>query len=388
MQQQLAAAARNAHQEMVQWRRYLHENPEITWQEYETTEWIARWLDQWNVPYIRPAATGLVGIITGNRPGPTVAVRADIDALPIHEENTFSFASKRPGAMHACGHDGHTASLLGLTRFLSQNRDFPGTVKLLFQPAEEGGAGALKFVEAGVLDDVSACIGVHLMSTLPTGQVSITEGPAMAASDGFTARIQGKGGHAASPHQAVDPIVVACAAVMNLQTIVSRRVDPIKSAVITIGSIHAGQAANVIPDSVEIKASIRSFDPEVRQQLHDEVIRTLEGTCAVYGATVQVEYRFGYPCVNNDPAITDVLREASAEVVGEANVLKAAPIMGSEDFAYYSQKCPSSFLFVGAMNPEEGANWPHHHPRFTVDEAALPHSMEILGRAALKLLGK
>ncbi|MFZ5815711.1 MAG: M20 metallopeptidase family protein [Bacillota bacterium] len=387
MQAQLAAMAREWSRDLTEWRRHLHANPEVSFQEYETTEWIARRMEEWGIPYTRPTPTGLVGMIEGRRPGKTIAVRADIDALPIAEENDFPFASTRPGAMHACGHDGHTAILLGLSRFFSQNREFAGRIKLLFQPAEElppGGAKA--FVEAGVLDDVDACIGLHLISEVPTGGASICDGPMMANSDGFSAKIYGRGGHGASPHQTVDAVMVACNAVMNLQTIVSRKVDPTKPAVITVGSIHAGTTFNVIADSAEIKGTVRSFHSEVRQQLHDEIKRTLENTCAIYGATVELAYNWGYPALVNDAGIADVLRAAAQETLGEGNLSVQRPIMGGEDFAYYSQKVPAAFLFLGCRNPEVGANWEHHHPRFTIDEAALPLGMEILGRATLRLL--
>lgn len=387
MLERLAAAARASADDMIQWRRHLHENPEISFAEYETTEWLARQLEAWSIPYTRPTPTGLVGLIEGNRPGKTIAVRADIDALPIHEENAFAFASKRPGAMHACGHDGHTSVLLGLTRFLAANRDFPGRIKLLFQPAEEkppGGAQA--FVNAGVLDDVEACIGLHLISDIPTGKASITAGPMMANSDNFTARIQGKGGHGASPHQTIDAVMVACNAVVNLQTVVARKIDPTRPAVISVGSIHGGNASNVIADMAELKATVRSFHDDVRQQLHDEIKRTLESTCAMYGATLEFQYTWGYPACVNHPEMTEVMRTAAREVLGQENVLVQEPIMGGEDFAYYGRKVPAAFLFVGCRNASEGAEWPHHHPRFTIDEASLSHSMEILGRAALKLL--
>lgn len=387
MLDRLASAARDWQQELTVWRRYLHQHPELSFEEYETTEWIAAKLAEWAVPFTRPTPTGLVGVVEGSRPGRTIAVRADIDALPIREENSFAFASSREGVMHACGHDGHTAILLGLTRFLSQHRDFPGRIKLLFQPAEEkppGGAQA--FVKAGVLDDVDACIGLHLISDIPTGKGGICAGPMMANSDGFLARIQGRGGHGASPHETVDAVMVACNAVVNLQTVVARKVDPTRPAVISVGAIHAGTTFNVIADSAELKGTVRSFHDDVRRQLHDEIVRTLESTCAMYGATVDVQYQWGYPACVNDPRITEVMREAAREVLGESEVFVQEPQMGGEDFAYYGHKVPAAFLFVGCRNEEIGANWAHHHPRFTVDERALPHGVEILGRAAFKLL--
>lgn len=388
MQTHLKTAAHEWARDLTEWRRYLHAHPEISFQEFETTEWIARKMEEWGIPYTRPTPTGLVGVIEGKRPGKTIALRADIDALPIPEANEFAFKSTRPGTMHACGHDGHTAILLGLSQFFSQNRDFAGRIKLLFQPAEElppGGAKA--FVEAGVLDNVDSCIGLHLISEIPTGSASICAGPMMANADGFRAKINGRGGHGASPHQTIDAVMVACNAVVNLQTVVARKVDPTKPAVVTVGSIHAGTTFNVIADTAEIQGTVRSFHAEVRQQLHDEIKRTLESTCAMYGATVELNYTWGYPAVLNDAGITDVLRTAGQETLGDGKVLEQSPIMGGEDFAYYTQKVPAAFMFVGCRNADVGSNWEHHHPRFTVDEASLPLGMEILGRAAIKLLG-
>jgi amidohydrolase len=385
MYQQLAAEARAIAPMLTEWRRYLHANPELSFAEVATTNWLAERLDQWGVPYTRPTPTGLVGLIEGNRPGKTIAIRADIDALPITEATGLPFSSTHSGVMHACGHDGHTAILLGLTKFFNHNRDFAGRIKLLFQPAEEqppGGAQA--FVKAGVLDDVSACIGLHLLSDRPTGVAEISPGPVMANSDSFTAVIQGKGGHGASPHETIDAVMVACHAVVNLQTVVSRKVDPTRPAVVTVGSIHAGTTHNVIADTAELKGTVRSFHKEIRQLLHDEIRRTLETTCAMYGATANLAYTYGYPAVVNHSEISAVLGRAAADVLG--NIQPAEPTMGGEDFAYYTEAVPAAFLFLGCSNPTVGSDWPHHHPRFTIDEAALPHGMEILGRAALELL--
>lgn len=387
MRKRLKSFCVEAGPQLAQWRQYLHAHPELSFEEHETTEWLAARLTEWQVPFTRPTPTGLVGLIEGSRPGPTIAVRADIDALPVLEETGLACASTRPGIMHACGHDGHTAILLGLTQFLARNRDFPGRVKLLFQPAEEKApGGAIGFVKAGVLDDVTACIGLHLMADLPAGQAGIMAGPMMANSDAFHARIQGRGGHGASPHQTVDAVMVACNAVVNLQTVVSRKVDPIQPAVVTVGAIHAGTTFNIIPDSAELKGTLRCFDTQVRQQLQEEVKRTLETTCAMYGATCEITWHFGYPALVNHPEMTEVLRTAAVEVLGADHVIAPRPTMGGEDFAYYAEKVPSAFIWVGARNPAVGACWEHHHPKFTIDEAALPVGLEILGRAAAALL--
>ncbi|HWI50879.1 MAG TPA: amidohydrolase [Symbiobacteriaceae bacterium] len=387
MREQLATTCREMAPVLAEWRQYLHAHPELSFAEYETTEWLAAKLAAWQIPCTRPTPTGLVGVIEGRRPGKTIAVRADIDALPITEETGLACASTRPGVMHACGHDGHTAILLGLAKFLAEHRDFPGRVKLLFQPAEEKPPGGAKaFVEVGVLDDVSACIGLHLMSDIPSGKAGICAGAMMANSDGFSARIQGRGGHGASPHQTVDAVMVACNAVVNLQTVVARKVDPIAPAVVTVGAIHAGTTFNIIADTAELKGTLRCFDTQVRQQLQDEVRRTLQATCDMYGATCDITWNLGYPALVNHPEITAVLQASAAEVLGAQNVFAPRPTMGGEDFAYYALKAPSAFIWVGARNPEVGARWEHHHPKFTIDEAALPGGLEILGSAALRLL--
>lgn len=387
MQNQLAAATQKWKPHLIEWRRHLHTNPELSFEEYETTAWLARKMEEWAIPYTRPTPTGLVGLIEGNRPGKTIAIRADIDALPIQEENTFSFRSTKDGIMHACGHDGHTAILLGVTQFFSQNRDFSGRIKLLFQPAEERApGGALAFVEAGVLDQVDACIGLHLYSATPTTTAAVSAGPITANSDGFRAVIRGRGGHGAAPHKTVDAVMVACHAVLNLQTIVSRKIDPIRPSVISVGAIHAGKAGNVIADTAEIRGTVRSYHDDVRLQLQEEIQRTLAATCTMHGADVELDYTLGYPACVNHPDVSAVMHEVACTVLGTQNVTVAEPLMGGEDFAYYGTKVPSSFLFLGCRNPAEGAEWEHHHPRFTVDEAALPLGMNILGQAALRLL--
>jgi len=383
----LVTSARTMAPQLTEWRHHLHAYPEVSFQEVETTAWLAGFMERWGIPYTRPAATGLVGVIEGSRPGPTIALRADIDALPMQELNTFEFASKRPGAMHACGHDGHTAVLLGLAKFFSENRDFPGKIVLLFQHAEEKAPGGAKsFVEAGALEGVSACLGLHFSSQDVTGTAHIAAGPITANSDSWTAVIKGKGGHGAAPHRTIDAVMVACNAVVNLQTVVARKVDPIQPAVLTVGSIHGGTTFNIIADEAELKGTVRTYDRAVRQQVHDELIRTLESTCAMYGATVEVSYIWGYPALVNHEGMTELLKTTAVEVFGADKVKKQVPLMGGEDFAYYAEKVPSAFLFVGARNAEVGAEFEHHHPRFTIDDAALPYGMELLGRAALKLL--
>jgi amidohydrolase len=373
---------------LTEWRRHLHANPELSFQEHQTTDFICELLAGWNIPHERPLETGVVAHIKGSRPGPTVAVRCDIDALPIDEENHFEFVSKRPGVMHACGHDGHTAILLGVAKVLAEvSSEIQGEVRLLFQPAEEVVAsGAKHFIAAGVVRDVDAIVGLHLMSGVDVGKISLREGPVMASTDRFEIAIDGSGGHGAFPHQTVDPIVIAASLVGELQTVVSRRVDPLQPAVLSLGSIHGGDAFNVIPQRVELEGTTRALSEPVRDLLEAEILRICEHHAAAHGARAEVVYERGSPSLDNNAALVEHLIPAAAAVVGRENVVRVPPIMGGEDFAHYSRLLPSAFAFVGSRNREAGSDFPHHHPRFTIDESALGiglrYSLEAVERLA------
>ena len=372
---------------LVQWRRHLHAHPEVSFAETETAGYIRGVLSELGIEHSNPVGNSTVGVIAGRRPGKTVAIRADIDALPIAEETGLPFASNRPGAMHACGHDGHTAILLGVARLLQQNPDFPGTIKLLFQEAEEkppGGARAL--VDAGVLDGVDHVIGLHLWSDLPTGQAGIRSGPALASADFFEVTVTGKGGHGAYPHETIDSVVVAAAFVMNLQTVVSRKVNPTQPAVVSVGTIQGGFAPNVIAPEIKLSGTVRAFDEATRQLMVREIEQTLKATCAIYGATYAYNYVRGYPSLVNHPLETEVFRQTARETLGEAGLSDQSLQMGGEDFASYLQAVPGAFLWLGCRNEAVGAVYPHHHPKFTIDEAALPHGVEVLLRTAFRLL--
>ena len=374
-------------------RRYLHQHPELGFQEFETAKLVAERLRSLGVEDIRTgiAVTGVTGLIHGTKPGPgkVVLLRADMDALPILEENAVDYVSQTPGKMHACGHDAHTAGLLGVARLLMQRRgDFSGTVKLLFQPAEEGGGGARVMIEQGVLDDprVDAAFGLHVDQGTPIGKISVRPGPAMAAADRFTAVIKGKGGHGAHPNLTIDPIAVGAQIVVALQTIVSREVDPVEPAVVTVGALLAGEASNVIPDTAELRATLRSFNPEVRTQLAERCEAIVTGIAAALRAEAAFTYQPGYPPTVNDAEMTELVRAAAAEVVGAENVFEPALMMGAEDFSYFLQRVPGSFFFVGSKNEERGLVWGHHHPRFDLDEQVLVYGMETMIRTALRYL--
>lgn len=379
-------------------RRHLHEHPELGMQEYETARFVVERLTALGVEDIRTgiSETGVTGLVRGTGDGPgkdkVVLVRADMDALPIEEENDVEYRSKHAGVMHACGHDAHTSILLGVARILMERRDsFAGTVKLCFQPCEETGPGGAKWmIEQGVLDDpkVDACFGLHVWQNEPVGYVLVGDGAVMAASDRFTIRIQGKGGHGAMPNHCVDPIVVGMEIVGALQTLVSREVDPTRSAVVTVGEFHAGHAPNVIPDTAEISGTVRSFDPEVRDLLERRIMELSEGVGAAMRAEVTAEYRRGVPATVNDPAMADIARQAAIEVVGEDHVRPQIPTMGGEDFSFFLEATPGCYFFVGTNNEERGLVWGHHHPRFDIDEEALGIGVEAMVRTVTGYLAQ
>jgi amidohydrolase len=312
-----------------------------------------------------------------------------MDALPILEENDVDYRSVHPGVMHACGHDAHTAGLLGVARLLQDRRDeFAGTVKLLFQPAEEGPGGAKPMIEAGVLDDpkVDAVFGLHVAQEAPLGTIELRAGPAMAASDRFAVTIKGRGGHGARPQSTIDPIAVGAQIVVALQTLVSRELDPIESGVVTVGAFLAGEAFNVIPDTAELRGTVRTFTPENRQLLATRVQELVKGIGAAMRAEVSVDYHFGYPPTVNEPAMTDLVRGVAEEIVGADKVVEGPPHMGAEDFSYFLEQRPGCFFFVGSQNDERGLVWGHHHPRFDIDEQALAVGMEVMTESTLRYL--
>lgn len=359
--------------QMRTWRRHLHAHPELGFEEHETTKYIVQLLDEWRIPHEQPLKTGVVACVHGATPGPIVALRCDIDALPIQEENTFDFASGVPVRMHACGHDAHTAILLGAAKALAELRDeIRGEVRLLFQPAEElVSGGAQKFVDAGVLEGVEALVGLHVQSEIEVGAISLLGGPIMASDDQFAIEIAGSGGHGAHPHRTVDALRIAAGLVGELQTLISRQIDPLEPAVLTVGTLHAGTGYNIIAGRAEMSGTVRTFSGTVRNQLEEKITSLASTYARAHGAEAVVRYTRGSPAVINHPELVDFLRPAAAAVVGTSQVLQHPPKMGGEDFAYYCKVVPSAFVQIGARNPEVGANFPHHHPRFTIDERCL-----------------
>jgi amidohydrolase len=377
-------------------RRDFHEHPELAFQEVRTASIVADRLRALGVEDVRTgiAQTGVTGLIHGRGPGKgkTVLLRADMDALPILEENDVEYRSQTPGVMHACGHDAHTAMLLSVSRLLMDRRDqFAGTVKVLFQPAEESPPGGAKpMIDAGVLEDpkVDAAFGLHIDQDNPVGVIELRSGPAMAAADRFHMVIRGKGGHGAKPQDSVDPIVIGAQIVTALQTLVARVVDPTEEAVVTVGTFQAGLAFNVIPDTAELGGTVRTFNAKNRDLLEERIGTLARGIAVAMGGDIDFTYTRGYPATVNHPEMTDLVREEAARVVGEEGVRQAPLMMGAEDFSYFLEAVPGAFWFVGSQNPERGLVWGHHHPRFDLDEAALAIGMESMANVALRYLGE
>jgi len=373
-------------QQAIAWRRHLHAHPELSFEEVETSRYVEETLRSFDgLELERPAATAVVATLRGPRPGRVLALRADIDALPIQEQSGLEFASTNPGVMHACGHDGHTAMLLGAAKVLCARRgELAGEIRFLFQHAEEKPpGGARQLVDAGVMEGVELVVGAHLASLKDVGKIGCPVGPMAAAADSFSAEIRGRGGHAAAPHKALDPIAVAAQVVTNVQHLVSRTVDPIESAVVSITRIHAGTADNIIPEAVELGGTVRTFDAAVRAELHERLERVFRGVTEAHGAAYTFAYEEGYgPVVNDAEAAATVLAAARAEL-GEDAIMEVEPIMGGEDFSAYLDVAPGAFFIVGAGG-EDAA--PHHHPRFVIDESALKPGIAVFVRTALDYL--
>ena len=368
----------------VTWRRHLHAHPELSFREHETARYVHKTLEAFGGLEIeRPTPTSVVARLRGERPGYTLAFRADMDALPIQEESGVAFASCTDGVMHACGHDGHTAMLLAVARLLvAQRAELTGEIRFLFQHAEEvPPGGAAELVAAGGIDGVDVVIGCHLISTLDVGKVAAIEGACTAAADTFSVRIHGRGGHAAFPHETVDPIAVSAQAISNLQHIVSRTTSPLDSVVVSVTRITGGTADNIIPESVELGGTVRSYREEARARTRERIARVLDGVTAAHGATYEFDYIDGYAPVINDRRLATIVREAA----GATRVVDFDPLMAGDDFSAYLRVAPGCFFFVGAGDPNA---FPHHHPRFTIDEGALPVGIETLVRTALRFLAE
>jgi hippurate hydrolase len=371
--------------QFVEIRRDLHRHPELAFKETRTSEIIAKRLTEWGYEVTAGIGkTGVVGTLRRGAGPKSLAIRADFDALPIHEATALDYASQTEGVMHACGHDGHTAILLAAARRLAQSGEFRGTLHLVFQPAEEIGAGARALLRDGLFDrfPVDAIFGLHNWPGVPVGQFGFVTGPAMASVDSATVRVHGKGGHGAAPHEAVDPVVAAAHIVTALQTVVSRNVNPLDAGVVTVASIHGGEASNVIPEWVDLKLTTRSFRSEIRDLLQARVPAVIRAQAESFGATAEVDYRLGYPSVVNHAAETDFARDLARDVFGEARIEREfRPRTASEDFAFYLEKRPGSFLFVG-----NGDGPPLHSANYNFNDEILAPAATLWVRLAERFL--
>ncbi len=360
--------------DVVATRRYLHQHPELGLSEVKTSDFVAARLEEMGYAVTRGLAkTGIVATLRNGSGTRSIGIRADMDALPITEETGADYASLNPGVMHACGHDGHTAMLLGAAKILAERKNFDGTVNLIFQPAEENFGGAKIMIDDGLFDrfPCDAVFGLHNDPGLPFGKVFVKDGPIMAAVDECRIIVNGHGGHGADPHAAKDPIVAGASIIMALQTVVSRNIHPLDPAVVTVGAFNAGIASNVIPERAEMVITIRSFDPSVRDKLEERIRGIAEGQAASYGMSATVQYDRGYEATVNHTAETDFVRELAARVIGRENVAEIErPMMGAEDFAYMLAERPGSYFFLGTARSENDP--PLHHPRFDFNDDALP----------------
>jgi len=357
---------------VVKMRRYFHEHPEGSFKEFKTAERIENELKEMGLSPRRVANTGVIVDINGESKGKMVAFRADIDALPVTEKNNVEYKSQNPGFMHACGHDCHTAMALDIAKYFAENKTFKGTVRVFFQPAEESPpGGAVKMIEDGVLNDVDYVIGQHVSSELDAGTIGYHIGPVNANADSFHIKIIGKGGHGSAPHKSIDSIYIAAEFITLAQTIISRKVDPVKPAVLSFGTIHGGYRHNIIADEVEMTGTVRTQDDETRELVKNELNSILDGICKATHSEYKYEYEEGYPVMVNDPEITKVVTEVAGKIVGINNVIEMPQRMGGEDFGYYLKKVKGSFYYLGVGNAKKGFTSPNHSPTFDADEDAL-----------------
>ena len=364
------------HEQIIEWRRHFHQNAELSFEEYKTSDFIEEKLKSFgNIEISRPTKTGVIGKIYGKKEGPVIALRADIDALPMTETNDLPFVSVNKGAMHSCGHDGHAAMLLGIAKLFSEKTEqLKGTLVCIFQHAEEvPPGGAIEMVRAGVMEGVDEIYGIHLSSNYPTGKFGVVSGPLTSATDRFDVKVIGKGGHSSLPEQCVDPIVAAAQIVTGLQNIVARRISAYDTAVLSVCQIHGGDAYNIIPGEVTITGSVRTFSKELRNNMPVMIKEISDGIAASMGAKCEVSYERGYDSVINDEALTDTAREVIADWFGQEAVLEIQPVMPGEDFSAFTEAagCPGVFVEIGTRNEEKGTTRPHHNTTYLMDEDGL-----------------
>ena len=372
-------------------RRDFHAHPELGFKEFRTAGIVAQELNTIGLEFNSGiAGTGVVALLEGARPGPVILVRADMDALPILEETGAAYASQNPGIMHACGHDGHTAVLLTVAKMLLAHRDeLAGTVKFMFQPAEEGMGGAEKMIAGGVLENpkVERVLGLHVWNEQPVGWFGISNGPMMAGAEIFKIKVQGKGGHGAAPHLSIDPVLASAQIISALQGIVARNVEPLQTAVVSVTTIHGGEAFNVIPPAVEMTGNIRTFEPEVRARVLQRFDEIVHGVAGAMGCETTIDMERLTPATVNQAETASLVQTNARQLFPDAKIETGNYItMGSEDFSFLLEKVPGCFFFVGSANPEKGLDAGHHHPKFDFDEAALPSAAALMTATVISLL--
>ena len=370
----ILSKAEQLKQKLIDLRRDFHRHPELGLKEFNTAKKVAGVLQALSLETkLFVNGTGVRGFLKGTKPGKTIALRADMDALPIQEETALPYQSQNKGVMHACGHDAHTAMLLGAAMILSEKKgELKGNVVFIFQPAEEIGAGAKAMVEERILEGVDSVFGLHVYSMLPFGTLNYSPGALMAAGDFFDVKITGRGGHGAQPHLTVDPIVIATNAINAIQTIVSREVDPLESAVVSICKMEAGEAYNVIPETATFGGTIRSHKPELREFIPKRVKEILDGVVLGMRGNYEFNLMSKFPATITDEQMTAFVVNVAKEILGEDKISMMKPLMGSEDFSFYLQKIPGTFAFLGVENKEKGIIYPQHHPKYNIDEDILP----------------
>ena len=368
-------------------RRHFRQHPELSGVEYETQKEIQRLLSGMGIPHQVAGKTGVLAEIQGGRPGKKIAIRADIDALPVPDECGQPYASVNPGVCHACGHDAHTAIVLGVARALQAMKDeLPGSYRFIFQPSEEKlPGGALDMIADGALANVDHVIGSHVWQTLEAGRISMAIGPMMASADQFIIKIKGRGGHSSMPYQAIDPIEIGAHLVLALKSLVTNNVAAQETTVLAVGIFSGGTAMNIIPECVTLEGTVRCVTQATREKLAARIEELTKGLCQSYGADCEVKIVSGYPAVQNDRATTETVLACARQALGEKQVEIIPPVMGGEDFAYYQQKVPGTFVFIGAGNGQPETAFPHHHPRFDIDEKALITGVTTLAQAAVAL---
>ena len=380
--------AQEMQKELVHWRRDFHIHPELGFEEFRTAEIVNTYLQSLGIETRTGVGkTGVIGIVRGLQDGPTVMIRFDMDALPIQEENDTEYCSKTPGKFHGCGHDGHTAMGMGVAQLLAKHRDsFSGTVLLVFQPAEEKGAGAKAMIDDGAIDNPRPdyALGIHLHSQTPAGVFQIGDGPILSAADSFQARITGKGGHGAEPHDTIDATVIAAYIVTQLQTVISRNVDPLDMAVVSVGSLKAGNTHNVIAEVADLQGTIRTYRKQTQELVHQRIRSIIEGTAKVMGGKGEVNFNKLLPATVNDPAVSARVRETVARLVGWENISTNQQSTPSDDVAYFLEKAPGCYFVLGAARCEN--DYPHHNPKFDWDETVMPLGVAALCMAVADLL--